>query len=63
MIRSSVQKLKREISELILCILSDHYDLMLDGNNMNRRKVTNSWKLNNSFLNEKVVKTEIKDFL
>jgi hypothetical protein len=27
------------------------------------RKLTNSWKLNNSLLNDKYVKTETKDFL
>ena len=38
------------------CILSDHHRLKLDVNN---RKLTNSWKLNNSLLNEKLIKTEI----
>jgi hypothetical protein len=43
-------------------ILSDHYRLKLDINNSrNNRKLTNSWKLNNSVLNEKRVQTEIKE--
>jgi hypothetical protein len=36
------------------CILSVHHRLKLDtNNNRNNRKLTNSWKLNNSLLNEK----------
>lgn len=33
----------------------------MDINNINNIKLTNSWKLYNSLLNEKWVKTEIKE--
>ena len=49
------------------CILSDKHRIKKDINNINKRKLTNAWKLDNSLLNEKWVKTEIKkdikDFL
>lgn len=41
------------------CILADHGGLKLN-NNRNKRKLTNSRKLNNSLRNEKWVKTDIK---
>jgi hypothetical protein len=53
---------------MIPCILSDHYGLSLVFNrNKNNRKPTYTWKLNNTLLNDNLVKEEIKkeikDFL
>jgi hypothetical protein len=51
-------------SEIIPCILSDHNRLMLIfNNNINNRKPTYTWKLNNTLLNDNLVKKEIEDFL
>lgn len=45
------------LSDHTLCILSDHHELKLDIiNRRNSRKHANSWKLNNSILNEKWVR-------
>jgi Rps23 Pro-64 3,4-dihydroxylase Tpa1-like proline 4-hydroxylase len=57
-----------KIFEIIPCILSDHYGLKLIlSNNINNRKPTYTWKLNNTLLNDNLVKEEvnkeIKDFL
>jgi hypothetical protein len=54
--------------DIILCILSDHHELRLDfNNNKNNRKTTYSLKLNNSLLNDNLLREEIykeiKDFL
>jgi hypothetical protein len=54
--------------EIISCTLSDHQGLRLIlNNNINNRKPTYTWKLNNTLLNENLVKEEIKkeikDFL
>jgi hypothetical protein len=54
--------------EIVPCILSDHFRLRLIFNNkINNRKPTFTWKLNNTLLNDTVVKEgikeEIKDFL
>jgi hypothetical protein len=54
--------------EIIPCILSDHHRLRLVFNrNKNNRKPTYTWKLNNTLLNDNLVKEEIKkeirDFL
>jgi hypothetical protein len=54
--------------EIIPCILSDHSGLSLIFNyNINNRKPTFTWKLNNTLLNDTLVKDkikkEIKDFL
>jgi hypothetical protein len=54
--------------EIIPCILSDHHRLRLIFNNsINNRKSTFTWKLNNTLLNDTLVKEEIKkeikDFL
>jgi hypothetical protein len=54
--------------EIIPCILSDHHRLRLIFNNsINIRKPTFMWKLNNTLLNDSLVKDEIKkeikDFL
>jgi hypothetical protein len=47
--------------EIIPCILSDHHGLMLIFNNkINNRKPMLTWKLNNTLLNDKLVKEEIK---
>jgi exonuclease III len=47
--------------EIILCILSDHHRLRLIFNNkINNRKPTFTWKLNDTLLNENLVKEEIK---
>jgi hypothetical protein len=53
---------------MIPCILLDHYVLRLVfNNNKNNRKHTYTWKLNNTLLNDTLVKEgikeEIKDFL
>ena len=54
--------------EIVPCILSDHHRLrLIFNNNINNRKPTFTWKLNNSLLNDTLVKEgiekEIKDFL
>jgi hypothetical protein len=54
--------------EIVQCILSDHHGLrLIFNNNINYRKPTFTWKLNNTLLNDTLVKegikTEIKDFL
>jgi hypothetical protein len=54
--------------EIIPCILSDHHGLrLIFNNNINNRKPTFTWKLNNTLLNDSLVKDEIKkeikDFL
>jgi exonuclease III len=47
----SLSKYKKK--EIIPCILSDHNAIKLELNNKNKeKKHANSWKLNNSFLNE-----------
>jgi hypothetical protein len=47
--------------EIILCILSDHNEIKLELNNKNKeKKHANSWKLNNSLLNEQWAIDEIK---
>jgi hypothetical protein len=55
-------------TEIITCILCDHNALKLELNNKNKdKKHANSWKINNSLLNEQWVideiKEEIKSFL
>jgi hypothetical protein len=54
--------------EIIPCIPSDHHGLRLVfNNNKNNRKYTYTWKLNNTLLNDNLIKeeikNEIKDFL
>ena len=47
--------------ELIPCLLSDHYGVRVVFNsNKNNRKPTYTWKLNNTLLNDTLVKEEIK---
>jgi Rps23 Pro-64 3,4-dihydroxylase Tpa1-like proline 4-hydroxylase len=53
---------------MIPCILSDHHRLrLIFNNNINKRKPTFTWKLNNTVLNDTLIKDEIKkeikDFL
>jgi hypothetical protein len=53
---------------IIPCILSEHHGLrLIFKNNINNRKPTSLWKLNNTLLNDTLVKDEIKkeikDFL
>jgi exonuclease III len=48
--------------EIIPCILSDHSALKLEPNNKNKsKKHANSWKLNNTVLNDQWVIDEIKE--
>jgi hypothetical protein len=54
--------------EIIPCILSDHQAIrLMFNNNINNRKPTLTWKMNNTLLNDNLVKEEIKkeikDFL
>jgi hypothetical protein len=47
--------------EIVPCILSDHHGLrLIFNNNINNRKPTFTWKLNNTLLNDSLVKDEIK---
>jgi hypothetical protein len=47
--------------EIIPCILLDHHDISLVFNNSkNYRKPTYMWKLNNSLLNDNLIRKEIK---
>jgi hypothetical protein len=64
--KASLSKYKK--IEIIPCILSDHSALKLELHNQNNsRKYANSWKLNNTFLNDQwvidEVQEEIKRFL
>ena len=54
--------------EIVPCILSDHHGLrLIFNNNINNGKPTFTWKLNNTLLNDTLVKEgikkEIKEFL
>jgi exonuclease III len=58
--KSSLRKYKK--IEIIKCILSDHNAIKLELNNKTKdKKHANSWKLNNSLLNEQWVIDEIKE--
>jgi hypothetical protein len=58
--KASLSKYKK--IEIILCILSDHSAIKLELNNKSKdKKHANSWKLNNSLLNEQWVIDEIKE--
>jgi hypothetical protein len=58
--KASLSKYKN--IEIIPCILSDHNAIKLELNNKNRdKKQANSWKLNNSLLNEQSIIDEIKE--
>jgi hypothetical protein len=48
-------------TEIIPCSLSDHHRLrLIFNNNINNRKPTYTWKLNNTLFNDNLVKEEIK---
>jgi hypothetical protein len=54
--------------EIVPCILSEHHGLrLIFNNNINNRKPTCIWKMNNTLLNDTLVqegiKKEMKDFL
>jgi hypothetical protein len=58
--KASLHKYKK--TEIIPCILSDHNALKLELNNKNNsRKHANSWKLNNTLLNDQWVIDEMKE--
>jgi hypothetical protein len=58
--KASLSKYKK--IEIIPCILSDHNVIKLELNNKSKdKKHANSWKLNNSLLNEQWVIDEIKE--
>jgi hypothetical protein len=58
--KASLSKYKK--IEIIPCILSDHNAIKLQLKNKNKdKKHANSWKLNNSLLNEQWVIDEIKE--
>jgi hypothetical protein len=64
--KTGLQRYK--IIEIIPCILSDHQGLrLIFNNNINNRKPTFMWKVNNTLFNDSLVKDEItkeiKDFL
>jgi hypothetical protein len=43
--------------EIVPCILSDHHGLrLIFNNNINNRKPTYTWKLNNTLLNDTLIK-------
>ena len=47
--------------ETIPCILTDHHvPRLVFNNNKNNRKPTYTWKLNNTLLNDNLVKEELK---
>jgi hypothetical protein len=59
--KASLSKYKK--IEIIPCILSDHNAIKLELNNKSKdKKIANSWKLNNSLLNEQwvIMKTKRK---
>ena len=45
--------------EIVPCILSDHHGLIFN-NKINNRKPIFTWKLNNTLLNDNLIKEEIK---
>jgi hypothetical protein len=50
--------------EIVPCIVSDHHGLrLIFNNNINNRKPTFTWKLNNTLLNDTFVKEEINERL
>jgi hypothetical protein len=50
--------------EIIPCILLDHHGLrLIFSNNINSRKPTLTWKLNNTLFNDTLVKEEIKELM
>jgi hypothetical protein len=60
-IRHKIDLNKYKNIETIPWMISDYYRLrLLFSNNINNRKPTFKWKLNNILLNENLVKEEIK---
>ena len=61
--KSNLSKFKK--IEIILSIFSDHSDMRLDINCKGKKNVrnTNTWRLNNTFLNNQQLTEEIKKFL
>ena len=60
-IRHKTSLNRHKKSEIIPCILSDHHRLsLIFKSNINNRKPTLMWKLNNTLLNENFIKEEIK---
>ena len=59
-IRHKVSLNRYKKIEVTPCVLSNNYRLRLDFNNRNKRKPTDSWKLNNSLLIVHLAKEEIK---
>jgi hypothetical protein len=58
--KANLRKYKK--IEIIACILSGHNALKLELNNKNNsKKYANSWKLNNTLLNDQCVIDEIKE--
>jgi exonuclease III len=52
---------KHKNIEIIPCVLSDHHGLrLIFNNNINNGKPTFTWELNNTLLNDSLVKYEIK---
>ena len=50
--------------EIISCTLLDHQGLRLIFNkNINKRKLTYTWKLNNNLVNDNMIKEEIKKLI
>jgi exonuclease III len=48
-------------NEIIPCFVSDHHGLrLIFNNNIDNRQSTYTWKLNNTLLNDNLVKEEIK---
>jgi exonuclease III len=59
--KASLNKYKK--IEIISCILSDHNAINVELNNKSKdKKHANSWKLNNSLLNEQWIIDEIKEY-
>jgi hypothetical protein len=58
--KASLSKYKK--TEIIPCILSVHNAVKVELNNKSKdKKLANSWKLNNSLLNEQWIIDEIKE--
>jgi hypothetical protein len=59
--KKKTSRRRYKTTEIVLHILSDYHGLNLDfNNNRNNRQPTYSWKLNNTLLNNQLVREEIK---
>jgi hypothetical protein len=57
--KTSLNRCKK--TEIFQCILRDHHRLRLNfNNNKNNRKLTYSWKRNNSLLNDNLIREDIR---